>query len=85
MICSCVWAETFMSAVVVCQEPDLIQRFLNLLLCVCQRYQAEISNITIAKYLELRKNSSYTPAQALAEMAEVARGLYSLLTCLRHH
>ncbi|KAL2098238.1 hypothetical protein ACEWY4_007445 [Coilia grayii] len=37
------------------------------------RYQAEVSNITIAKNLELRGNSSITQAQALAEMAEVAR------------
>ncbi|XP_041912730.1 atrial natriuretic peptide receptor 1 [Alosa sapidissima] len=37
------------------------------------RYQAEISNITIAKSLELRGNSSHTYAQALAEMAEVTR------------
>ncbi|XP_063074370.1 atrial natriuretic peptide receptor 1 [Engraulis encrasicolus] len=37
------------------------------------RYQAEVSNITIAKTMELRGNSSITPAQALAEMAEVTR------------
>ncbi|XP_031416050.1 atrial natriuretic peptide receptor 1 [Clupea harengus] len=37
------------------------------------RYQAEISNITIAKYLELKGDSSLAQAQALAEMAEVAR------------